>query len=196
MNTFGDAIRKLRKEKKLPLRTVAAFLEIDQAILSKIERGQRRASRDLVLKIASYYKTDKNDLMIAWLSDNLVYQVGDEEEALKALHLAEEKVLYKKRTILDHHEIIMNIIEFFRQDGRISKAWIFGSFARGEYRANSDIDLMVSYSEKASGTLLDYADIKYKLEKLLGCSIDLVEEGYVKSFAKKSVDRDKLLIYG
>ena len=78
----------------------------------------------------------------------------------------------------------------------ISKAWIFGSFARGEDRQDSDIDLMVSYSEKASGTLLDYADIKYNLENLLQRNIDVVEEGYIKSFAMESVNRDKVLIYG
>jgi transcriptional regulator with XRE-family HTH domain len=39
MGAFGDKIKKLRDEKQLPLRSVSAFLDIDQAILSKIERG-------------------------------------------------------------------------------------------------------------------------------------------------------------
>jgi len=56
--------------------------------------------------------------------------------------------------------------------------------------------LMVSYSEKATGTLLDYADIKQNLEHLLNRNIDLVDEGYVKSFALESVNHDKILIYG
>ena len=43
MDSLGDNIRKLREDKELPLRTVAAYLDIDQAILSKIERGQRKA---------------------------------------------------------------------------------------------------------------------------------------------------------
>lgn len=95
MDNFGDSIRKLREDKELPLRTVAAYLDIDQAILSKIERGQRKPSREQVVKLAEYYKVKENDLLIAWLSDKLVYEVEDEDVALKALQVAEEKVKYK-----------------------------------------------------------------------------------------------------
>jgi HTH-type transcriptional regulator, competence development regulator len=96
MDSFGDNIRKLREEKELPLRTVAAFLDIDQAILSKIERGQRKPTREQVVKLAEYFKVKENDLLIAWLSDKLVYEVEDEDIALKALQVAEEKVKYLK----------------------------------------------------------------------------------------------------
>lgn len=94
MDSLGETIRKLREREELPLRTVAAFLDIDQAILSKIERGQRRATRDQVVKLAAYFKVKENDLLIAWLSDKVVYEVEDEEVALKALQVAEEKVKY------------------------------------------------------------------------------------------------------
>lgn len=101
MESFGDSIRKLREEKELPLRTVAAYLDIDQAILSKIERGQRKPSREQVVKLAEYFKVKENELLIAWLSDKLVYELEDEDIALKALQVAEEKVKYitkNKRT--------------------------------------------------------------------------------------------------
>lgn len=94
MDSFGDTIRKLREDNALPLRTVAAFLDIDQAILSKIERGQRKPTREQVVKLAEYFKVKESDLLIAWLSDKLVYEVEDEDIALKALQVAEEKVKY------------------------------------------------------------------------------------------------------
>ena len=94
MDSFGNTIRKLRENNKLPLRTVAAFLDIDQAILSKIERGQRKSTREQVVKLAEYFKVKENDLLIAWLSDKLVYEIEDEDIALKALLVAEEKVKY------------------------------------------------------------------------------------------------------
>lgn len=94
MNSLGETIRKLREERELPLRTVAAYLDIDQAILSKIERGQRNANREQVVKLATYFKVKEDDLLVQWLSDKLVYEVEDEEMALKALQLAEEKVAY------------------------------------------------------------------------------------------------------
>jgi len=94
MDSFGDIIRKHRETKELPLRTVAAFLDIDQAILSKIERGQRKPTREQVIKLAEYFKTGESDLLVSWLSDKLVYEVEDEDIALKALQVAEEKIKY------------------------------------------------------------------------------------------------------
>ena len=96
MDNLGETIRKLREEKELPLRTVAAFLDIDQAILSKIERGQRNATREQVVKLAEYFKVKEENLLVAWLSDRLVYEVADEQIALKALQVAEEKIKYQK----------------------------------------------------------------------------------------------------
>lgn len=97
MDSFGNTIKKLREEKALPLRTVAAFLDIDQAILSKIENGKRKPNREQVVQLAHYFKVKENNLLIAWLSDKLVYELEDEEVALKALQVAEEKVKYKRR---------------------------------------------------------------------------------------------------
>jgi len=96
MESLGETIRKLREEKELPLRTVAAYLDIDQAILSKIERGQRNASRAHVVKLAEFFKIKESDLLVTWLSDKLLYEVADEDVALKALQVAEEKVKYNK----------------------------------------------------------------------------------------------------
>ncbi len=92
MDNLGKTIRKLREEKKLPLRKVADYLDIDQAILSKIERGQRFASREQVIKLAGFFNVDETSLLVAWLSDKLVTEVADEDIALEALQTAEKKV--------------------------------------------------------------------------------------------------------
>lgn len=97
MKSLGNILREMRENKQLPLRTVAAFLDIDPAIMSRIERGQRNASREHVLKLAEYFNVDENELLIAWLSDKVVYELADEENALEALKVAEEKVKYLKK---------------------------------------------------------------------------------------------------
>ena len=97
MDSLGDTIRKLRENKELPLRTVSAYLDIDKAILSKIERGQRKATREQVVKLAEYFKVKENELLVAWLSDKLVYEVKDEDLALQAMQVAEEKIKYQKK---------------------------------------------------------------------------------------------------
>lgn len=196
MKNFAEKVKSLRQKKGVPLRLVASYLNIDQAILSKIENGKRSATRKNVSLLAKYYKVNEEDLVVSWLSDKLLYEIGNEEFALKAIKVAEEKIAYKKTPGFNKEKIIEIIRDFLSKDGRVDKAWIFGSFARGNYNINSDIDLMVHYSDQASGTLLDYADIKFYLEKLTSRKVDLVEEGYIKPFAMKSVENDKTLIYG
>ncbi len=95
MKNLGEMIRELRESQDTPLRIVSAFLDVDPAILSKIERGQRKPTKEQVIKLADYFKVNQDDLIIAWLSDKIVYEVEDEEQAIKALRVAEEKVKYQ-----------------------------------------------------------------------------------------------------
>ncbi|MFA5819374.1 MAG: nucleotidyltransferase domain-containing protein [Bacteroidales bacterium] len=88
------------------------------------------------------------------------------------------------------------IREFFSKDGRVAKAWIFGSFARGDYNFKSDIDLMVRFKDSTKTSLFDYADIAYLLKEKLKIKIDLVEEGYLQPFALNTAKNDLSLIYG
>jgi len=97
MKTFGEIIREERENKGLFLRQVAAALDIDQAVISKFEKGERKPSREQVMKFAKYYKLDKELLIVAWLSDKVVYELQDEKLANEALKAAEEKINYNKR---------------------------------------------------------------------------------------------------
>ena len=78
----------------------------------------------------------------------------------------------------------------------VLKAWIFGSFARGEERPDSDIDLLVSFDrENAKVGLFKYCAIIMDLEKMLNRQVDLVEEGGLLPFAERTANKDKKLIY-
>jgi len=92
MDNLGETIRNLREHKNQPLRTVAAFLNIDQAILSKIERGHRKASRKQVLDLAEYFNVTKESLLLSWLCDKLVKEIENEDVGLQALKLAGQKI--------------------------------------------------------------------------------------------------------
>jgi transcriptional regulator with XRE-family HTH domain len=96
MKNLGEVLRELRESKQLPLRVIAAYLDIDPAIMSRIERGQRKASREQIIKLAAYFNVDEDELIIAWLSDKVVYELADEQNAIEALKVAEEKVKYNK----------------------------------------------------------------------------------------------------
>jgi predicted nucleotidyltransferase len=193
MDTLGETIRRLRKERKLPLRTVATFLDIDQAILSKIERGQRRAVREQVVKLAAYFNMEEEDLLIAWLSDKLVREVANEEIALKALQVAEEKVEYKIFRKIDRNQFIQQIKNVLKTFKAVRKAWIYGSFARGDDGPKSDIDIVIETDQAFS--YFDLADIQYRLENKLKRKIDV---GFIDSFKPyiwEHVKPDLKLIY-
>ncbi len=93
---FGNKIRTLREQQNLLLRQVASILEMDTAQLSKIERGERQAKKETVLKIAVILKVKDDELLTLWLADQIYDVVKDEKNALKAMMVAEEKVEYLK----------------------------------------------------------------------------------------------------
>lgn len=92
--TIGSKLRELREGKGLPLRKVSALLDIDVAILSKMERGERKLSKEIVLKLADIYEYDANELLVLFLSDRIMYEIQDEDLGLEALKVAEERVRY------------------------------------------------------------------------------------------------------
>lgn len=91
-------------------------------------------------------------------------------------------------------EMIQAIREFFRYEP-VERAWLFGSFSRMEERPDSDIDILVDLDSAVPMGLLHYAQMINSLEGRLGRKVDLVAKGAVKSFAKESINRDKVLVY-
>lgn len=87
---LGKRIKELREEKGLLQRQLAAELEIDSPMYSKIERGERRAKREQVIKLADLLETDKDELLTLWLAGQVNEIVKDESTALKAIEIVKE----------------------------------------------------------------------------------------------------------
>lgn len=92
--TIGCILRELREAKGLLLREVGAKLSLDSTILSKIEQDKRMPTSEQVKSLSAFYKEQKNEVIIAWLSDKLYYEVQYEDLALQAMQVAEEKIKY------------------------------------------------------------------------------------------------------
>jgi len=90
---FIERIKKLREERQLPLRKVAAALDIDSATYWKIERGERRARKEHVPIIAAILDTDPDELLSLWLADQVYNVIKDEEHADKALNIVAENMV-------------------------------------------------------------------------------------------------------
>ena len=91
-NQFGSKIKELRVANGLLQRQVASQLEIDTPMLSKIERGERKAKKEQVLQFAKLYKADKNELLTLWLADQLYDVIEGEALADEALKNITSKV--------------------------------------------------------------------------------------------------------
>lgn len=89
MSHLGQKIRELREKQNLLLRQVAANLEVDTALISKIERGERNASKQQVMEIAKFLKANEDDFLTLWLADKIESAIVEEPKvAYQAMKIA------------------------------------------------------------------------------------------------------------
>ena len=89
------------------------------------------------------------------------------------------------------------LIANFLKTQPVLKAWLFGSYARGEQHPDSDVDILVVFDQETDKgvSLLKHIGIALDLEDLLGKKVDLITEGTLLPFVKETADKDKILIY-
>lgn len=90
--------------------------------------------------------------------------------------------------------MIFLLSDYFKSQP-VLKAWLFGSFARGEATTESDVDILVEFDHSSPIGLFTYAKMWRELQERLGREVDLVEEGTLLPFAVESANRDKKLVY-
>lgn len=77
MKSFGEYLRKNREEKELPLRKVAAALDIDTSILSKIERNERRATTVMLPLLAETLEKTEKEIQIEYIKSLVLTELGE-----------------------------------------------------------------------------------------------------------------------
>lgn len=85
MEKIGLYIRTLREEANLPLRKLASSLDIDQSTLSKIERGERQFTSEMIPILANVLSIEFKDLQIRFLKEKLLSELINQKYALEAL---------------------------------------------------------------------------------------------------------------
>ena len=86
------------------------------------------------------------------------------------------------------------IADYFKTQP-VLKAWLFGSFARGEEQEDSDVDLLVKFDRSIPIGLFAFARMHRELEERVGRKVDLVEEGTLRPAVQKTANRDMKVIY-
>ncbi|AOW19601.1 hypothetical protein LPB138_02420 [Urechidicola croceus] len=91
MNKFGDLIRTKREEQEMLLRHLSAQLDMDTAMLSKIERGEKTARKEHIKQLSKIFNLDYNELISLWLADKIHLIIKDEKNGLQALEIVEKE---------------------------------------------------------------------------------------------------------
>ena len=93
---FANRIKQLREERGLLQRHLAAALEIDTPMYSKVERGDRQAKREQAVKLAELFEVDCEELLSLWLADRVIAIVAEEKEiAYRVLNVVKEDLKKK-----------------------------------------------------------------------------------------------------
>lgn len=85
MNSFGEYLRNRREELALPLRKVAAELDIDTSILSKIERNERNATKEMIPVLAKSLETPEQEMEIEFIKSSILTDLGGLKHLKKGL---------------------------------------------------------------------------------------------------------------
>ncbi len=118
MSKFAEILKDKRAKKMLKLKEVSDALNIDVALVSKIERGDRRATKKQALAFIKFYDLQEKEMLILWLSEKIVSELKDEKYALDSLYVAEESlknIIQKKDKPIQNAQINALIKEIEKQ---------------------------------------------------------------------------------
>lgn len=97
IETFGDYIKKAREAKELPLRKVAAYLDIDTSTLSKVERGERPSLTGYLKPLSEILQLNIKEVQAKFIADKISKDFGSLEYLNEGLRVAEENIKRKKK---------------------------------------------------------------------------------------------------
>ena len=123
-------LKNARERKGIKTRELAQLIGIDQALISKFENGSRKPTRDQVAKLANILEIDYETLMISWLKERILYEIGDDNLTLKAMELVrddiEKNTIYQKSTISNSLKNILDEIDILKDS--LNKFRVLDSF--------------------------------------------------------------------
>ncbi|GLB50417.1 helix-turn-helix domain-containing protein [Neptunitalea lumnitzerae] len=96
MKTLGETLKDAREIKGLILRKVAAEVDIDQSLISKFEKNERKPTLEQIVRLAKFYELSESELVIDWYSEKIADELKYTESTSEILKVAEEKIKYYK----------------------------------------------------------------------------------------------------
>lgn len=96
MKSLGNILKVAREEKEMILRKVSAEVDIDQSLISKFEKNERKPTKEQLIRLAKFYKLSEQELIINWYSEKIADDLKNTQETTEILRVAEEKINYYK----------------------------------------------------------------------------------------------------
>jgi len=116
---------------------------------------------------------------------------GKNEKIKKQLNLQYQKVAEMMK-LMEMKRALKSNKELLRQQYGVKEIGIFGSFARGEQKKKSDVDVLVEFEDMPD--LIKFIELERKLQRLLGKKVDLVRKGAIREELKDSILRDVKIV--
>lgn len=189
-------LKSAREQKGLKTREVAQLLGIDQALISKFESGTRKPTKEQICKLSQLLEIDFETLMIAWLKGKILYEIGTEEFALKALLQVEQEIQNNKK--ISNSEVLSTIQSILDEIEILKKQ--IQSFQHFDlHRISKILELeFISESNRVNGNSLTFLETKAVITEGLTISgksmhehleaVNLQETvGYIKDLNQKKV---------
>lgn len=120
-----NLLKNAREQKGIKTRELAQMMQIDQALISKFENGTRKPTREQVKKLAQALSIDFDTLMIAWLKEKILYEIGSDDLSMRAMAMIREEIennyavqkssISKSlQTVLDEIDVLKNKLNKYR----------------------------------------------------------------------------------
>jgi Fic family protein/DNA-binding XRE family transcriptional regulator len=199
-------LKNAREQKGFKTREVAQELGIDQALISKFENGTRKPTRDQISKLSNLLDIDYETLMIAWLKEKILYEIGNDDFAMKAMNLVREESAIYYKTNPKHSNRLLDIIsEIDILKDKLNNYRKFDS-----YRISQALELEYTFeSNRIEGNTLTLRETDMVINEGLTVSGKSMREhleainhqeaiGYIKHLMDKStslVEREVLSIH-
>jgi predicted nucleotidyltransferase len=176
MSQLGTRVKTLRENKNITLIEAGKAIGCDSGLLSKMERGQRAIPKNLLEKLAKYYKVEIEELNTLWLCDRIYSVIKDEPTAKDALILAERQVEYsvsRKLKVPSLKDLKGKIKACIAEVDEVKTAFVFGSYAKGNQTNDSDIDILIELKNKNKFSYFDLLKLKHQIELSIGITVDI-----------------------
>jgi transcriptional regulator with XRE-family HTH domain len=96
MKSLGNILKIAREEKEMILRKVSAEVDIDQSLISKFEKNERKPTKEQLIRLAKFYNLSEKELIINWYSEKIAEELKYTQATSEILRVAEEKIKYYK----------------------------------------------------------------------------------------------------